>query len=91
MEDAPNLHSRVGVRVGTPLGGNQEPPVLETGFPQVLGVVVGVPEHEARLLGQFLNRGRSHPVVRGVRRGEPGGQRYPHRGHRHRQVQSFHP
>lgn len=65
-------------RIGSPSTRHQEPSARQAGRAHFGGVVVGVSEHEAHLLGQLLYQQRSHLVVGDVGRGEPGRKRYPH-------------
>src|SRR5215211_6284625 len=87
VQDAPDLHARVGVRIGSPPpAGHQEHLPCQASPAHVLGVVVRVPQHETRFVGQLLDQKRGDAAVGGIGRGEPRGQRYPHPGHRARQV-----
>jgi len=77
----------VGVWVSTSLGAHQKPSVCEAPFLEVFGVVVFVPEHETRLLGQDLDQERGDTAVVDVGRSKASSQRYPHAGHGACQVQ----
>jgi hypothetical protein len=80
VEDASDFDASIGVRVSSSLGGDQKPllvAMVEACLPDVGRVVVDVSEHEARLIWQLLDQGRSHLVVCCVGGGEPSGQRNP--------------
>src|SRR5215204_588500 len=79
VEDAPNLYSGIGVRVGSSFGGDQKPLCPLAFVAYVLGVVLGISQNEAcLLLGQLLDQPRSHLVVRHISRGEPRREWDPH-------------
>src|SRR5918998_2628789 len=71
VKDPPHLHPTVGVRVSATFGGDQKPLCLLAFLAYVLGIVMGVSQHEARLFRQFLDQRRSYLVVCHVGRGEP--------------------
>src|SRR5215211_8170042 len=62
-------------------GGDQKPLGLLAFLAYVFGVVMGVSQHEARLIGQLFDQRRSYLVVCHVGRGEPSRRRKPHPKH----------
>ncbi len=93
MKDSPHLHpGGVGVRVSASFGGDQKPLRLLAFLAHVLGVVMGVSQHEARLIGQLFDQRRSYLVVcHVVGRGEAGRQRGIHTEETVMARCSFHP
>src|SRR5215210_3131037 len=87
VKNSPHLYSGIGVRVSATFGGDQKPLRLLADLAYVLGVVMGVSQHEARLFRQRLDQRRGYLVVGGVGGGEPGRKRDPHRRDRYGQVQ----
>src|SRR5215217_937413 len=87
VEDAPNLYSGISVRVGSSFGGDQKPLCPLAFVAYVLGVVMGISQNEACLLGQLLDQPRSHLVVRHISRGKPRREWDPHPGYGDGQVQ----
>src|SRR5215207_3650351 len=68
VEDPPDLHTVIGMRVGSSARSDQKTLPLRAGLLHVWSVVMSVSEHEARLIGQLLDQKRSYGVVRRIGR-----------------------